>query len=57
MAQRGRQSWRSAGAFVGGVGCSRKWRESWRIDGEEEVVMKAVKEELLRESEGKRQSA
>jgi hypothetical protein len=43
-----------------GVGCgvwSRKWRESWKRDIEEEVVLAAVQEELLRESKEKSQIA
>jgi hypothetical protein len=36
---------------------SRKWREGWKEDIEEEVVLTAVQEELLRESKEKSQIA
>jgi hypothetical protein len=36
---------------------SRKWRESWKTDGDQEVVLAAVQEEVVSESKEKSQSA
>jgi hypothetical protein len=36
---------------------SRKWRESWKIDSEEEVMLTAVQEKVSSENKEKSQSA